>query len=51
MHIRLGVEVDTGVNYLAIIGVTQNDQGSYTCQITTPVGALESTGVLKVYGM
>ena len=49
IHIRLGVEIDTGVNYLEIIGVTQDDQGNYTCQITTPVGTLESSGVLEVF--
>lgn len=47
-HISLGVSEDTGVHYLEIIGVTLDDQGSYTCQITTPVGTLESTGVLTV---
>ena len=49
IHIRLGVEVDD-INYLEIIGVTRDDQGNYTCQITTLVGALESTGVLEVAG-
>ena len=48
-HIRLGVEIDTGVNYLEIIGVTQDDQGNYTCQITTPLGTLESSGALEVF--
>ena len=47
IHIRLGVEED--VNYLEIIGVTKDDQGNYTCQITTPLGTLESSGVLEVF--
>ena len=51
IYIRLGVEEDTGVNYLEITGVMEDDQGNYTCQITTPVGTLESTGVLKVNGI
>ena len=51
IDVQLGVEEDTGVNYLEIIGVTPDHQGNYTCQITTPVGTLENTGVLEVNGI
>ena len=57
-HVRMGVEADTGVNYLEIIEVTDDDMGTYICVVTTKLGMTESTFDLvvndpeiEVYGM
>ena len=47
-HILMGVEADTGVNYLEIIEVTNNDIGTYICVVTTKLGMAESTFDLVV---
>ena len=47
-HILMGVEAETGVNYLEIIEVTNNDAGTYICVVTTKLGMAESTFDLVV---
>ena len=47
-HIVMGVEEDTGVHYIEIIKVTEDDEGTYICMITAELGTAESTFTLVV---
>ena len=47
-HIVMGVEADTGAHYIEIIEATDNDEGTYICNIITELGTAESTFTLVV---
>ena len=44
----VGIDIETATAYLSFTGVTENDEGTYICKITTQLGAAESTFTLVV---
>ena len=45
---EIGVEEETGVNYLSFAGATEDDEGTYICIIKTQLGTAESNFTLVV---
>ena len=45
---EIGVEEETGINYLSFAGATADNEGTYICKITTQLGTAESTFTLVV---